>query len=169
MRLTGSSIAGLAIVGFAFQGIALAAHAEDTTNEIAFLQSTMTVTLLNPGGKYVAVDLKKIPEGGSCRMDKDSTIMKVGPGKETGKTRVKYAAPQLHSGGCPFLTEFEIPDADWTAARAAFTAKTEEATKKLDEIKKELGDKWNEVTGAAQPAQPSPPPAEQPAQPPKSP
>jgi len=30
---------------------------------------TMTVTLLNEGGKYVAIDLKHIPQGGSCRMD----------------------------------------------------------------------------------------------------
>lgn len=166
MRVTESWIGRLAIACFAIQGSALAAHAAegaDSSMELAFLQSTMTVKLLNMGGKYVAIDLKKIPEGGDCRMDKDSTIIKVGPGKETGKTRVKYVAPQLHSGGCPFLTEFEIPDADYTSARAAFTAKTEEATKKIDEIKKDLGDKWNEATGAAKPAETTPAPATPPA------
>lgn len=159
MRVTESWIARVAIAGFAISGSALAAGAAEGTDsgiEMAFLQSTMTVTLLNEGGKYVAIDLKKIPEGGSCRMDKDSTIVKVGPGKETGNTRVKYVAPQLHSGGCPFLTEFEISDADYTAAREAFTAKKEEASKKIDEIKKDLGDKWNEVTGAAKPAETAP-------------
>jgi hypothetical protein len=35
----------------------------------AFMPRTMTVTLLNDGGKYVAVDLKHIAKGESCRMD----------------------------------------------------------------------------------------------------
>ena len=38
------------------------------------------MTFLNEGGKYVAVDLKHIPQGGSCRMDKDALIARVGPG-----------------------------------------------------------------------------------------
>lgn len=160
MRVIESWIARVAVAGCAIAGSALAAQAAegaaDSSMELAFLQSTQTVTLLNAGGKYVAIDLKKIPEGGTCRMDKDSTIVKVGPGKAAGTTRVKYVAPQLHSGGCPFLTEFEISDADYTAARTAFTAKTEEASKKIDDIKKDLGDKWNEVTGAAKPAETAP-------------
>ena len=45
------------------------------------------------------------------------------------------------------MTEFELPDADYTVARAAFTAKTDEASKKVADLKKQLGDKWNELTG----------------------
>ena len=37
------------------------AQATDPGVELAFMPSTMTVTLLNEGGKYVAVDLKHIP------------------------------------------------------------------------------------------------------------
>jgi hypothetical protein len=38
-------------------------HAQvvDSSIELAFMPRTMTVTLLNEGGKYVAVDLKHIP------------------------------------------------------------------------------------------------------------
>lgn len=123
-----------------------AAHAQDNT-ELAFMPDTKTVTLLNEGGKYVAVDLKHIPEGGTCRMDKDATIFKIGPGRAPGMVRVRYAAPQISSGGCPFLTIFELPETEYAGARAAFLAKEEEAKKKVEEIKKDLGDKWNEVTG----------------------
>ena len=42
----------------------------DSGVELAFMPRTMTVTLLNEGGKYVAIDLKHIDQGGSCRMDK---------------------------------------------------------------------------------------------------
>jgi hypothetical protein len=42
---------------------------------------TMTVTLLNDGGKYVAVDLKHIAKGESCRMDEGATIARVGQGE----------------------------------------------------------------------------------------
>ncbi len=124
------------------------AHAEgaDTGIELAFIPSTMDVTLLNEGGKFVTVDMKKIAKGEKCRMDKDSVVMKVGPGATPGTTRVRFAAPQLSHGGCPFMTEFEVSDADYTAARAAFTSKTDEANKKIDDLKKELGDKWNELT-----------------------
>ena len=106
----------------------------------------MTVILLNEGGKYVAVDLKHIEQGGNCRMDKDATIARVGPGA-TGTTRVRYAAAQTSAGGCPFMTTFDLRDADYAAARAAFVAMKDEASKKVDTIKKELGDKWDEVTG----------------------
>jgi len=126
----------------------VAAHAEgaDTGIELAFIPNTMDVTLLNEGGKFVTIDMKKIAQGEKCRMDKDSVVMKVGPGATPGTTRVRFAAPQLSHGGCPFMTEFELSDADYTAARAAFTAKTDEANKKIDDLKKELGDKWNELT-----------------------
>ena len=45
------------------------------------------------------------------------------------------------------MTEFELSDADYTTAGAAFTAKTDEANKKVDDLKKQLGEKWNELTG----------------------
>jgi hypothetical protein len=79
----------------------LAARAEDVDPEPAFMPRTMDVTLLN----------ETHPEGGSCRMDKDATIIRVGPGATAGTTRVRYAAPQLSPGGCPFLTAFELTDA----------------------------------------------------------
>jgi hypothetical protein len=122
------------------------AVAEDNI-EFAFMPETKTVTLLNEGGKYVAIDLKHIPEGGSCRMDKGATIFKVGPGKTPGTTLVRYAAPQISSGGCPFMTTFELSDAEYTAARAAFETTQADASKKVEELKKQLGDKWDELVG----------------------
>lgn len=137
------SLSALALVAFA---LPLRAQSADPGVELAFMPRTMTVTLLNEGGKYVAVDLKHIPQGGTCRMDKDATIARVGPGA-TGTTQVRYAAAQLSAGGCPFMTTFDLPDADYAAARAAFIEMKEEASKKVDGIKKELGEKWDEVTG----------------------
>ena len=122
------------------------AQTSDPGVELGFLPSTMTVTLLNEGGKYVAVDLKHIAKGESCRMDKDATIARVGEG-ERGMVRVRYAAAQISSGGCPFMTTFDISEADYAQARAEFVAKKEEALKKVDEIKKDLGTKWEELTG----------------------
>jgi hypothetical protein len=107
----------------------------------------MTVTLLNEGGKYVAIDLKHIPQGGACRMDKGATIAREGAGASPGMTRVRYAAAQVRSGGCPFLTAFDLPDADYAAARAGFLQMKDDARKKVDKIKKHLGDAWDEVTG----------------------
>ena len=124
----------------------LEAQTESGT-ELAFMPRTMSVTLLNEGGKYVVIDLKHIPQGGTCRMDKDATILRVGPGATEETIRVRYAAPQLSSGGCPFLTEFDLPAADYNAARADFVQKEEEATKKVEQLKKDLGEKWDEVTG----------------------
>jgi hypothetical protein len=143
------STAKTVFVVAAIVALSLSARAQgaDSGVELAFMTTTADVTLLNEGGKFVTIDLKKIAKGEKCRMDKDSIIMKVGPGATAGTTRVRYAAPQLSHGGCPFMTEFELPDADYTAARAAFTAKTDEATKKVDDLKKQLGDKWNELTG----------------------
>ena len=127
--------------------ISAQAQAPDAGVELAFMPSTMTVTLLNEGGKYVAVDVKHIPQGGTCRMDKDAAIARVGPGVSPGTTRVRYAAVQVSSGGCPFLTAFDLPDADYAAARAVFVQMKDDAWKKVDGIKKDLRDKWNEVTG----------------------
>lgn len=115
--------------------------------EFALMPSTREVTLLNEGGKYVAVDLKHIPQGGQCRMDKDATLVRVGPGTAPGTTRVRYAAAQLSSGGCPFMTTFDLPDSEYAQGRAAFVEMKDEAWKKVDEIKRDLGDKWDEVTG----------------------
>jgi hypothetical protein len=123
------------------------AQTADPGVEIAFMPSTMTVTVLNEGGKYVAIDLKHIPQGGTCRMDKDATIVRVGPGASPGTTRVRYAAAQIASGGCPFLTAFDLPDADYAAARASFIEMKDETAKRVEDLKKDLGDKWDEVTG----------------------
>jgi hypothetical protein len=126
------------------------AYAADSDNgvELAFMPNTVDVTLLNEGGKFVTVDMKKIAKGEKCRMDKDAVIMKVGPGEAAGTVRVRFAAPQLSHGGCPFMTEFELSDADYKTARNAFTQKTDEASKKVDALKKQLGDKWNELVGS---------------------
>jgi hypothetical protein len=118
--------------------------------ELAFMPATKTVTLLNDGGKYVAIDLKHIPQGGTCRMDKDATIFRVGPGTAPGTVQVRYAAPQISSGGCPFMTTFELSGDEYAAARAAFVAKEDEAKKKVEQLKKDLGEKWDEVTGKKQ-------------------
>ena len=127
----------------------LAARAEEADSgvELAFLSSAMDVTLLNDGGKYVTIDMKKIAKGEKCHIEKDAVIMKVGPGSGAATVLVRYAAPNLTHGGCPFMTEFELSNADYTTARAAFTAKTDEASKKVEDLKKQLGDKWNELTG----------------------
>ena len=123
------------------------AQAADPGVELAFMPRTMTVTLLNEGGKYVAIDLKHIPQGGTCRMDKDATIARVGAGASPGTTRVRYAAAQVSPGGCPFLTAFDLPDADYAAARAAFVRMKNDAWKKVDKIKEDLGEAWDEVAG----------------------
>jgi len=135
--------AALILAGIVAPAIAMA----DDSVELAFMPETKTVTLINEGGKYVAIDLKHIPEGGTCRMDKDATLFKVGPGRAAGTTSVRYAAPQISSGGCPFLTNFELSDAEYAAGRAAFQAKEADANRKLDELKKSLGDKWEELVG----------------------
>ena len=104
------------------------------------------------------VDLKHIPEGGTCRMDKDAMIMRVGPGASPETTRVRYAAAQVSAGGCPFLTMFDMSNADYAASRAAFLEMKGEASKKLEEVKKEfsekpaelkkeLGEQWDQIFG----------------------
>ena len=140
------SLSALALLAFTSP---LRAQVVDSGVELAFMPRTMTVTLLNDGGKYVAVDLKHIPQGGTCRMDKDATIARVGPGAgET--TQVRYVAAQLSTGGCPFMTTFELSNADYAAARAAFVEQKEEAWKKVDTIKKELGEKGSRSPDASE-------------------
>ena len=137
----------LAAAALIASALSAQAQATDPGVELAFMPRTMTATLLNEGGKYVAIDLKHIPQGGTCRMDKDATIARVGAGASPGTTRVRYAAAQVSPGGCPFLTTFDLPDADYAAARAVFLQMKEDAWKKVDEIKNDLGEKWDEVTG----------------------
>ena len=138
------------LVAAALITFALSAQGQiaDPGVELAFMPRTMIVTLLNEGGKYVAIDLKHIPQGGTCRMDKDATIAREGTGAGPGSIRVRYAAGQVSPGGCPFLTAFDLPEADYAAARASFVQMKDDAWKKVDEIKKDLGEKWDEVTGA---------------------
>ncbi len=133
---------------FALCAIAIGAQAQssDPGVELGFMPNTTTVTLLNEGGKYVAIDLKHIAQGQKCRMDKDATIARVGPGAP-GMVRVRYAAAQISAGGCPFMTTFDLPEADYAKARASFVEKKDEAWKKVDGIKKDLGDQWDELTG----------------------
>ena len=135
-----ASIAFVTVVGSA------AAQTTDPGMELAFMPRTATVTLLNEGGKYVAIDLKHIEQGGRCRMDEDALIARVGPGTSPGTTRVRYAAGQVLFGGCPFLTAFELPNADYSAARAAFVQMKDDGWKKVDQVRKDLGDKWDELT-----------------------
>jgi len=120
----------------------------DSGPELAFMQRTMNVTLLNEGGKYVVVDMKHIPQGGTCRMDKDAMIARVGPGEKPGTTRVRYVGVQVNAGGCPFLTAFDMADSDYAAAREAFLQMKEEASKKVEEVKKDLGRAWEDVIGS---------------------
>ena len=142
-KLICGSLSALALLAFTSP---LRAQSADPGVELAFMPHTMTVTLLNEGGKYVAIDLKHIAQGEKCRMDKDATIARVGPGA-AGTTQVRYAAAQISAGGCPFMTTFDLPDADYAAARAAFVAMKDEASRKVEAIKKDLGEKWDEVTG----------------------
>ena len=136
----------LAAASFALAGPSSAQDADQGT-ELAFMPRTLDVTLLNEGGKYVAIDLKHIPQGGICRMDQDATIARMGPGANPGTTRVRYVAPQVSPGGCPFLTAFDLSDTDYASARAKFVQMKEEASKKVEQLKKDLGDKWDEITG----------------------
>src|SRR6476660_3461797 len=124
----------LAFAALIASALSAQAQANDPGVELAFMPSTMDVILLNEGGKYVAVDLKHIPQGGTCRMDKDATIARVGAGS-TGTTQVRYAAAQISAGGCPFMTTFELSDADYAAARSTFVAMKADAWKKVDGVK----------------------------------
>ena len=155
MRVVCGALGALALITWAFP---VHAQATEPALELGLMPSTMTVTLLNEGGKYVAVDLTHIPQGGTCRMDKDATIMRVGPGASPETTRVRYVVPQVSAGGCPFLTMFDMTNADYAASRASFLKMKDEASKKMEdvrkefsekaaEVKKELGEKWDEIFG----------------------
>jgi hypothetical protein len=115
--------------------------------ELAFMPQMATVTLLNEGGKYVIVDLKHIPQGGTCRMDKDAPIMRVGVDTSPETTRVRYAAAQISAGGCPFLTMFDMANTDYAAGRAAFLKMEGDASKKVEQVKQVLGEQWQEIFG----------------------
>ena len=134
----------LAVASFALAGPSLA-QATDQGTELAFMPRTLDVTLLNEGGKYVAIDLKHIPQGGIFGLD--VTVPGYHSARYPGTTRVRYVAPQVSPGGCPFLTAFDLSDADYAGARAKFVQMKEEATKKVEQLKKDLGDKWDEITG----------------------
>ena len=123
------------------------AQAKGPALELAFMPQTATVTLLNEGGKYVLVDLKHIPQGGTCRMDKDALIMRVGAGASPETTRVRYAAAQVSAGGCPFLTMFDMANTDYAAGHGAFLKMEDEASKKVEGVKQVLGEKWEEIFG----------------------
>ena len=43
--------------------------------------------------------------------------------------------------------EFYVPTADQHAGRADFVQKDEEATKKVEQLKKDLGEKWDKLRG----------------------
>jgi hypothetical protein len=124
-----------ALFAFAIAALPVAAQAKGIGIELAFMPNTMDVTLLNEGGKLVTVDMKRIAKGEKCRMEKDAIIMKVGPGATTGTILVRYAAPQLSHGGCPFMTEFELPDADYTVGRG-FHGKDQRGGKASQRFKK---------------------------------
>jgi len=140
---------GACILALAPLGLAVPSLAQGTDQgiELAFMPRTLNVTLLNEGGKYVAVDLKHIPQGGSCRMDEGATIARMGLGANPGTIRVRYVAPQVSPGGCPFLTAFDLGDSDYAAARGKFLHMKEEAAHKVEQLKKDLGEKWDEITG----------------------
>ena len=78
-------------------------------------------------------------------MDKDAIIMRMGPGASPETTRLRYAAAQISSGGCPFMTMFDMTNTDYAAGRAAFVKMGDEASKKVEDVKKEFGDKAAEV------------------------
>jgi hypothetical protein len=105
----------------------LQAQSADPGVEFALMPSTKVVRLLNEGGKYVAIDMKHIAQGETCRMDKNATVIRVGPGGEPGMVRVRYAAGQVSSGGCPFMTMFDLPEVEYLEGRAAFLNMKEEA------------------------------------------
>ncbi len=144
MSMRMSAAALLLIAAGASVAVPSAVRAEDA--DIVFMPRTMNVTLLNEGGKYVAIDLKHIPQGGTCRMDEGAVIVRVA-GDAPGMTRVRYVAPQTHSGGCPFLTTFDMPAEDFKKAQADFAAKEAGAKAKVDQIKKSIGDKWDDIVG----------------------
>jgi hypothetical protein len=80
-------------------------------------------------------------------MDKDATVMRVGVGASPETTRVRYAAARATSGGCPFMTMFDMANTDYAAGRAAFLKMEDEASKRVEQVKQVLGEKWEEIFG----------------------
>lgn len=144
-----SSLAALSLLALA--AFALPASAAQTETELALIQQTSDVTLLNDGGKYVAIDLKHIEKGEKCRIDEDAVVMRVGEGAAKDTIRVRTLLPQLSSGGCPLMTEYEMPAEQYATAHKAFADKKAEADKKLSDISRKLGEKWDELFGTAKP------------------
>ena len=60
-----------------------------------------------------------------------------------------YAMLRLGSApaDAPFMTMFDMTNADYAAAHAEFLKKKEEASKKVEDVKHELGEKWHEIFG----------------------
>ena len=80
-------------------------------------------------------------------MDKDDTIVRVGSGcRPRYNTRARSRRPD-ELRRMPVLTTFDLPDADYAAARAAFLQMKDDAWTKVDKIKTDLGEKWDDVTG----------------------
>lgn len=144
-----STFASLSIL--ALSAFALPANAAQPETELALIQQTAEVTLLNDGGKYVAIDLKHIDKGEKCRMDQDAVVMRVGEGANKNMIRVRTLLPQISSGGCPLMTEYEMPADQYTTAHKAFADKKAEADKKLADMTKKLGEKWDELFGTEKP------------------
>ncbi len=144
-----STLASLSIL--ALTALALPATAAQAETELALIQQTTDVTLLNDGGKYVAIDLKHIEKGEKCRMDQDAVVMRVGDGAAKDTVRVRTLLPQLSSGGCPLMTEYEMPADQYATAHKAFADKKAAADKKLADMTKKLGEKWDEIFGTEKP------------------
>ena len=45
------------------------------------------------------------------------------------------------------MTMFDMPNTDYAAGRAAFLKMEAEASKKVEEVKQVLGEKWEEIFG----------------------
>ena len=128
--------------------LALGAHAQDQGVELAFMRglTTKTVTLLNDGGQVRRHRPEGFPQGGTCRMDKDATPFQVGPAALPATCGFATRRHELRRASL-FLTVFDLPDAEYAIGRAAFAEKEDQAKKNVEEIEKDLGEKWDEVTG----------------------
>jgi len=73
--------------------------------------------------------------------------MRVGVGASPETTRVRYAAGQVNSGGCPFMRMFDMSNTDYAAGRATFLKMEADASKKVEQVKQVLGEQWQEIFG----------------------
>jgi hypothetical protein len=96
-------------------------------------------------GRHPFGELKAQPRhrGDGTLAEKDAALARIGP----GAVRVRYAGVQISSGGFPFMTTFDLPDAEYAKGRAAFVQMKEGALRKADEIKRDHMEKWGEVVG----------------------